>query len=61
MYDVAEELQDNLSVVLNPMGANHKNSTIYTNNKYMSSHYFTFGLKRFNSTRSTKNHEFHNF
>ena len=41
MYDVAEELQDNLSVVLNPMGTNHKNSTIYTNNKYMSSHYFT--------------------
>ena len=46
MYDVAEELQDNLSVVLNPMGANHKNSAIYTNNKYMSSHYFTFGMPK---------------
>ena len=46
MYDVAEELQDNLSVVLNPMGTNHKNSTIYTNNKYMSSHYFTFGMPK---------------
>ena len=46
MCGVTEELGNSLCVVLNPLGETHTSSSMYIKNKYISSHYFTFGLPK---------------
>ena len=57
MYNAAEGLGSDLNVVLNPLDKIHANSSMYPKNKYISSHYFTFGVpkRKWKTKRCTVN------